>query len=336
MMFKILIVAASVSLSLLCNAQTVQILDPEISFQAVHRIANNIWASGTKGGIYHSADNGLTWQKVSSPQQSQDLQFRDIQPLADGGLIIMSAGEGDSSRVYRSDDEGLTWQLQVSGTSPHTFYDCIHFSDSKNGWLYGDSDEQGLFVLATMDGGAHWQRQSLPFAAQASEGGFASSGTCVNQGDNGAVYFATGNGDKPRILVQQDNSWQSIITPIAGGEASGVFSLQQGDDWLYVFGGSLKTEQDPAQAYQYNLTTSEWLALPPVPLTGAIYGSALLQDQDKITVLIANPQGVAAWHQGQQKWKVLSKNNIWSLSCDGKSTCVGVGKDGVIELITFP
>ena len=340
MIFKSLFILAfyvvtNLFLSLISVAGTVKILDPDISFQAVHQIASDIWASGTNGGIYHSGDGGLTWQKISGPVNTENLQFRDIQPLADGGLLVMSAGEGESSRVYRSNDQGLTWQLQVSGTSTSAFFDCMHFTDNQNGWLYGDSDDEGLFILATKDGGKNWQRQTMPFAAQAGEGGFASSGTCVNQGDNGAVYIATGNAAVSRVLVLNNRGWQGLESPIAGGEASGIFSVQQADNRLFIFGGSLKNEQSPAQAFQFNLTTNEWLALPEVPLKGAIYGSALLREKDQLKILIANPQGVALWQPDQTSWTMLSRNNVWSLACDAKYGCIGVGKDGLAESFTF-
>ena len=320
-------------------AGTVQVLNPEVSFQAVHRLGPDIWASGTQGGIYHSADNGLNWRKVNGPADSQSLQFRDIQPLGKGAVMLMSAGEGQSSRLYRSDDSGQSWRMQLQGTEAATFFDCIHFSDPQHGWLYGDSDQRGLYIQTTSDGGLHWQRQQLPFDAQPNEGGFASSGTCVNQGDNFSIYIGTGNGAESRLLSSSKQTWQSLNSPIEGGEASGIFSVQQAGDWLYVFGGSLKTADKPAKAYRYNLTSMQWSALPSVPLNGAIYGSALLVDKssalDQPLVLIANPQGVAMWRQGQPDWQQISHNNIWSLACDAQYGCVGVGKDGVVESFQF-
>lgn len=95
-------------------AGSVQVLDPNVSFQAVHRIGQHIVASGTNGSIYESTDNGEHWSKVTGPENSLGLQFRDIQLLRNGGLTVMSAGGGDSSRIYRTDD-GKNWQLQLRG-----------------------------------------------------------------------------------------------------------------------------------------------------------------------------------------------------------------------------
>jgi photosystem II stability/assembly factor-like uncharacterized protein len=317
-------------------ADQVQLLDPKVSFQAVHRNGAHIWASGTNGGIYQSTDNGQQWKRIEGPKDSENLQFRDIQPLANGGLIVMSAGEGDNSRIYRTDDSGKHWQLQISGQRASTFYDCMHFINEQDGWLYGDSDEDGLFILATNDGGTSWQRQTLPFAAQAGEGGFASSGTCLNQGQDGNIYIGTGNGITPRVLIKNGLDWHTLDVPLAGGEAAGVFSLQQTEQWLYIFGGSLKEQDKPAKALRYNLAEKVWNSFPEGPLKGAIYGSGLINKHDKTYVLIANPQGVWVWHEDADNWSVLSTNNIWSLACDDLLGCIGAGKDGLIEHFTLP
>lgn len=333
-MFKIFSFVLGIMLSFTSLAGSVQVLDPKVSFQAVHRIGKHIVASGTNGGIYQSTDNGEHWNKITGPENSLDLQFRDIQLLSNGGLVVMSAGEGDNSRIYRTDN-GKNWHLQIVGTRATTFYDCMHFVNEQQGWLYGDSDEEGLFILATIDGGRHWERQKLTLEAQAGEGGFASSGTCLNKGHDNNIYIGTGNALTPRVLSKNGPNWQSLDTPFLGGEAAGVFSVQQTGSWLYIFGGSLKEQQNPAKAQRYNLTTKQWDSLPEVPLKGAVYGSGLINNNNKIKVLIANPQGVSLWQEGAKSWTMLSKNNIWSLACDDNLGCVGVGKDGVVERFIF-
>lgn len=315
-------------------AGSLQVLDPSVSFQAVHRIGGHIVASGTNGGIYQSTDNGENWSKIAGPENSETLQFRDIQLLNSGALTVMSAGEGDDSRIYRTDD-GKDWQLQVTGTKPATFYDCMHFVNEQQGWLYGDSDEKGLFILSTDDGGKHWQRQTIALASQVDEGGFASSGTCLNKGRDDNIYIGTGNAKAPRVLIKHGVKWQSLDTPFKGGEAAGVFSVQQDEQWLYIFGGSLKEQQKPAQAQRFNLETKQWHPLPEVPLKGAVYGSAIIVKDNKTRVLVANPQGVSLWEEGSKSWSMLSNNNIWSLACDDSLGCVGVGKDGVVEGFIF-
>lgn len=332
---KIRIFFLTYCFSICCLAGSAITLEPNVSFQAVHRIGAKIWASGTHGGIYTSQDNGENWQKVNGPINSQQLEFRDIQLLDDGSVVVMSAGDAEASRVYKSDVSKKNWQLQVQGNQAETFYDCMHFTDSQHGWLYGDSDKQGLFVLQTEDGGQHWQRAVVPLVAQKGEGGFASSGTCLISGENRQIYIGTGNAEQARVLNYSNGSWKNIDAPFTGGEAAGVFSLYQAGDFLYAFGGSLKDEQRTAQASLLNLSSNAWTALANVPLKGAIYGASLLGDKNDLKVLIANPQGVAVWHQKTQNWTLISQNNIWSLACDDTYGCIGVGKNGLIEQFNF-
>jgi hypothetical protein len=54
-------------LSFTVVAGSVQVLDPQVSFQAVHRIGQHIVASGTNGGIYQSTNNGEHWSWVTGP-----------------------------------------------------------------------------------------------------------------------------------------------------------------------------------------------------------------------------------------------------------------------------
>ena len=332
---KTLLLSVLVYASLLPVARagvTVHQLDENVSFQAVTWQDNYAVASGTSGGIYLSGDDGASWQQIPAPTGSDNRQFRDNQRLTNGRLLVMSAGEGPDSGMFISDDNGKHWQQVSQGQQQSTFYDCFYMTSLTMGWLYGDSDEQGLFVLATSDGGLNWQRQSLPIKAQSSEGGFASSGTCLNEAPGRGVVIGTGNGDTPRLLMLEGNQWQSIESPIAGGEAAGIFSVQATENTVYVSGGSLKLAGEPASTWQYFIDSKTWQALPELPLKGAVYGSALLSTTEGVEYWVSNPQGVAVFKPGANKWQIVSQSNIWSLACNADKGCIGVGKNGVVEL----
>ena len=332
---KTLLLSVLVYASLLPVARagvTVHQLDENVSFQAVTWQDNYAVASGTSGGIYLSGDDGASWQQIPAPTGSESRQFRDNQRLGNGRLMVMSAGEGPDSGMFISDDNGKHWQQVSQGQQQSTFYDCFYMTSLTMGWLYGDSDEQGLFVLATTDGGLNWQRQSLPIKAQSSEGGFASSGTCLNDAPGRGIVIGTGNGDTPRLLLLAANQWQSIESPIAGGEAAGIFSVQATENTVYVSGGSLKLAGEPASTWQYFIDSKTWQALPELPLKGAVYGSALLSTTEGVEYWVSNPQGVAVFKPGANKWQIVSQSNIWSLACNADKGCIGVGKNGVVEL----
>lgn len=306
-------------------------LPENVSFQAVSWQGSYVVASGTAGGIFLSDDNGEHWQRVTAPKGTDAKQFRDNQRLQNGRLIVMSAGVGADSAIYITDDIGKNWQTVSLGTQKATFYDCFYMVNAQQGWLYGDSDKQGLFVLKTEDAGEHWSREMLPFKAQTSEGGFASSGTCLNAYDKNGIVIGTGNGSKSRVLIRNNNNWQSIESPIPGGEASGIFSVQSSNQSLFISGGSLKTAEQPAQAWLFEIESEQWTALPTLPLNGAAYGSAILPVSSGYQYWVSNPQGVAVLKPGANKWELISKSNIWSLACQENKGCIGVGKNGVIE-----
>lgn len=312
--------------------------DENVSFQAVSWHGSRVVATGTQGGIYVSEDNGAHWQKITPPAGTDNRQFRDNQSLPDGRLLVMSAGEHTDSGVFLSDTAISTdgsseprWQQVAEGDTPEAFFDCFYMAGSQHGWLYGDSDDKGLFILNTTDGGTTWQRTPMPFTAQKGEGGFASSGTCIN-GQGSTIVAGTGNSAAPRILLLKEGNWQSIDSPFQGGEASGIFSLQLTGQHVYAAGGSLMDAASSATAMIYDLNAERWTALPGLPLHGAVYGSALLPADEDHSYWISNPEGVAMLKPGTGNWEIISRSNIWSLACQRGKGCIGVGKNGVIEI----
>jgi len=297
-----------------------------------------LWISGTKSSVYHSADQGLSWVEINAPETEKDLQFRDIQVVNDQ-ITLMSAGEGSDSRLYISDDFGESWLLSKQGQSPDTFYDCFSMLDESTGWLYGDSVNETFAMLKTTDGAKTWKAETLPFAAQAGEGGFASSGTCLNHNAKGDIAIGTGNAETPRLLIKKaGEAWQSIESPYKGGEAAGIFSVQFDKDNLYTFGGSLKTKDKPASMYKYSLAKSKWFSMPASPLNGAIYGSSVTKEY----LFVNNPDGIAALlkdqkgnsNESKNAWRKLSDLDIWAMACKD-SNCWGVGANGTVVTITW-
>jgi hypothetical protein len=212
--------------------------------------------------------------------------------------------------------------------------------DDSTGWLYGDSVNEKFSMLKTTDGAKSWKAVTLPFAAQEDEGGFASSGTCLNHNPQGDIAIGTGNAESPRLLIKKkDQVWQSIPSPYAGGEAAGIFSVQFDDSNLYTFGGSLKTKDTRAVGYKYSLSKSNWVALPVLPFNGAIYGSANTAEY----VFISNPEGIAVLSKNEERsanttskntWRKLSDLDIWAMACKD-SNCWGVGANGTVVSISW-
>ena len=280
--------------------------------------------------MYHSDDDGRSWNKINTPNTNKPLQFRDIQVINDT-IVLMSAGEGADSRLYMSSNYGQTWTLTNQGGNPSTFYDCFSMTDEQSGWLYGDSIDGKFSILKTTNGAKKWQAITLDFAAQTDEGGFASSGTCLNHNASGDIAIGTGNTETPRLLIKpKSQPWQIIDSPYSGGEAAGIFSIQFDKDTLYTFGGSLKAKEQAASGYKYSLGKSKWFAMPKLPLKGAVYGSAVV---DKY-VFITNPQGIAVLEKNKHAWRKISSLDVWAMACK-ENQCWGVGANDVVVNISW-
>ena len=110
------------------------------------------WASGSVGTVLRTVDGGATWQSVGPPDVS-DLQFRDIEAFDAEYAVILSIGDGDTSRVYVTSNGGATWTRTFTNDDPRAFYDCITFLDRELGLALSDPVDGRFRIAATEDGG---------------------------------------------------------------------------------------------------------------------------------------------------------------------------------------
>ncbi len=157
------------------------------------------------------------------------MQFRDVEAFDANRALVLSIGNGEDSRVYRTVDGGKSWTETFRNTDANAFYDCFDFFDNKRGLALSDPVDGKFRILATADGGKSWKVQStagMP-AALPGEFAFAASGTCLVAGPGRTAWFATGGGDRPRVFrtVDAGKHWTVADSPMASGEAAGIFSL---------------------------------------------------------------------------------------------------------------
>jgi photosystem II stability/assembly factor-like uncharacterized protein len=121
---------------------------------------NRGWIAGSNGTLMQTRDGGDSWQKVSLfiKDTLQDVYFADEKTgwlLAERDLLRLKNGER-SSYLLKTEDSGGSWQPVLLKT-PDTNIRFVRllFTDPQHGWLFGENG----FVLATGDGGAHWQAQ---------------------------------------------------------------------------------------------------------------------------------------------------------------------------------
>jgi photosystem II stability/assembly factor-like uncharacterized protein len=183
------------------------------------------WASGANGTLLRTADGGAAWTKLPSPQGAEKLDFRDIDAVGERVAYALSIGSGETSRIYKTSDAGATWTLQFANTDPKVFLDAMAFRDADHGFAFSDSVDGQFVILATANGGASWDRipaDRLP-PALPGEGAFAASGTNVAVlGSN--VWIGT---TASRVLRSADGgrTWAVSPTPVATGNATGIFSI---------------------------------------------------------------------------------------------------------------
>lgn len=226
------LLAALFLLSSLLAAQSLPPLEPRptgttASLRGLAALSAQVaWVSGTQGTILRTVDGGLTWSKSTPPGQ-EAADFRDIHAFSPTEALVLSIGPGDKSRLWHTADAGASWQPLATNLDPNGFWDAIAFFDRQNGLLLGDPTEGSFTLLRTADGGKTWSRLPTLPPANANEGAFAASGTCLLvQGRH--AWFATGGPGGARLFHSADagQSWSVSQSPLRHDvPEAGVFSL---------------------------------------------------------------------------------------------------------------
>ena len=150
------------------------------------------WIAAPSAGqvrIFGTTDNGRSWEegsvvlptRLGEPSDVPEVLALDFVNAKDGWLLTsLGAGAGSEPvEVYRTTDGGATWDLLATPTLGYQEPGGVAFSgdkteigftDSLHGWLTGYSGNGGVWLYATKDAGAIWQRAKLP----APSGGAAS------------------------------------------------------------------------------------------------------------------------------------------------------------------
>jgi photosystem II stability/assembly factor-like uncharacterized protein len=320
--------------------------------QAVSPVDENVvWASG-KGGTYAvTTDGGAKWTSHVVPG-AETLQFRDVQGVSAKVAYLLSAGQGSDSRIYKTEDGGKTWKLQFQAPAdPDYFYDCFAFWTPTRGLTMGDGVKGRFPVLRTHDGKT-WKDigNNLP-AAQAGEGAFAASGTCVaTQGEKRAWIVTTNS----RVFATSDggDSWAAHGTPIAGGTGTaGVFTVAFRNPAHGIIGGG----DFAAAGIVDNVARSSdggktWKLTAKAPVPGAVFGLSYTRgsgDEEEEdgerdgegspkTVVVTGPGG-SAWSADEgETWNSLAGvTGYWAVAFASPSAGWLVGTNGRILKISF-
>jgi photosystem II stability/assembly factor-like uncharacterized protein len=321
------------------------VLEPQTSgvsvrLQAVSAVSDDVaWVSGLEGTYARTTDGGATWAPGVVPG-AESLQFRDVHAVDAHTAYLLSAGSGDASRIYKTTDGGQSWSLQFVNPDSAGFLDCFAFWDPETGVTYGDAVDGKLVLLRTEDG-EHWTRvpnADLP-PAQAGEGGFAASGTCVTTQGDALGWIGTGAADTARVLVTDDRgrTWTAHPTPVVAGSAAGITSVAFRDaDHGVAVGGAIDKPDD----WTLNVVLAEdggrtWTPSGHPTFAGAIYGAAYVPGTGPPLVVAVGPAGAAYSSDDGRAWVSLDTLNYWGLDFASANAGWIVGPDGRITGVRF-
>jgi photosystem II stability/assembly factor-like uncharacterized protein len=290
-----------------------------------------VWASGSKGVILRSVNDGNAWEQLAVPGAS-DLDFRDIEAFDADVAYVLSSGEGDKSRIYKTADGGKTWKLQYADKRSGFFLDALACTSSTHCVALSDPVDGKFLVLSTNDG-EHWSelpRDGMP-EALSQEGAFAASGTALALCDGG-IYFGTG-GPKARVFHTADSgrTWSVVETPIASGNASsGIFSIACSGSTLVAVGGNYK---EPARADRVAIYSEDggatWQLAAQQP--GGYRSAVGKCGGDYAAVYAAvGPNGTDVSKDHGKHWQHTDGLNLNAVSFDGAEGGWAVGPQGTI------
>jgi photosystem II stability/assembly factor-like uncharacterized protein len=244
---------------------------------------------------------------------AERLDFRDVDAFSDAVAYILSIGPGEASRIFKTTDGGANWTLQLANSDPAIFLDAMAFSDATHGLAFSDS-AAGRFVIFRTTDGERWERipaESLP-AALDGEGAYAGSGTNVAVMGNRAWIGTTAS----RVLRSTDSgrTWTVAATPVATGEATGIFSLAFSDPMHGVaVGGNYTKEREAVHNAAYTADGGATWSLPVRGLSG--FRSVVAHVPGTTASFIAvGPSGADRSDDGGKTWTVMEAEGFHAFS----------------------
>ena len=225
--------------------------------------------------VFRTVDGGQTWQKTTIPQISPIFQITFVD--AQHGWVLskrVDLASAEAVNILRTTDGGKTWAVVSSALAASTDTPPpgqlpfggdkagLGFVDTTTGWTTGNFPLYGyVFFYVTHDGGATWNRQTLPFPPDKASTQIATRPPRFFTATDGIlpVSFVTENAASLDLYVTHDGgaSWTST-TPVAASVAiSDIIDMDHG--WasdgtlLYVTsdGGQNWTKLSPGGGFQH-------------------------------------------------------------------------------------
>jgi photosystem II stability/assembly factor-like uncharacterized protein len=192
-----------------------------------------IYAASRSGGLWKTANSGITWKNVTDSVGAAAVGAVAIAP-SNPNIVWMGTGDQANARssysgkgVFKSTDAGATWQFMGLPDSQHIARIVVHPTRpdvvyvAAMGHLFSKNAERGVF--RTLDGGRTWKKVLY-----------------INDGV-GAIDLAI-NLQNPNVLYtamydKQRLPWQIVES----GPESGIYRTDDGGDRWQRLGGGLPT-----------------------------------------------------------------------------------------------
>ena len=318
---------------------------------------NVVWASGRNGTVVRTLDGGETWEVHVIPG-AETLAFRDIEAFSKDVAFVLSNNGGPNARIYKTEDGGETWTLEFQSPIVISFYDCFAFWDQHNAIAVPDGEE-GHFDVLRMTDGHTWENIGDLFPpAQAGEGFFPASGTCITTRGGRLAWAVSGGAAQPRVIATTDrgDTWTSYGIPMGGTASSGGLSIAFRDNHHGILGGGEVAALGEFQDNNFARSSDggkTWQLATAAPFPGPIYGlgyakhsgggsqgSDEVGDEDgegHLVRIVATGVGGTAWSPDEgDTWESLpGLTGLLSVSFANPHTGWMVGIAGQIVRIDF-
>jgi photosystem II stability/assembly factor-like uncharacterized protein len=139
--------------------------------------ANEGWAAGDDGVVWHTIDAGRNWERQPTATRASLRSLHFLNPYT--GWVVgreeLPNGAGSVGVLLFTQDGGLRWRHVLANALPGL--NVVRFVDGKVGYLAGDgSDQYPSGVFMTTDAGHNWQPVPGPRCTSWLAGEFTAEG----------------------------------------------------------------------------------------------------------------------------------------------------------------
>jgi photosystem II stability/assembly factor-like uncharacterized protein len=274
--------------------------------------ANTFWIGAAAGGLWHTSDNGSTWNCLTD--NNAVLAVSDIiipSDFATSNTIYIATGDKDgwdnnSVGVLKSTDGGISWNA-TGITYSIAAYELV------TRLLVDPSDNQTIIaattsgVYKTTNGGTTWNNQLTATSFKDLEYLPGNFSTLYGSTDNGEIYTSTDAGANWTLTYSDANSYR-IELAVSANQPNWVYGVASDvDDGLYAILKS--TDGGSSFNITYSGTTSNLLGWE---LDGSDIGGG--QGWYDLAIEASPTDANMIFIGGVNTWGSIDGGNTWTIT----------------------